>query len=142
MITTGILNALDNGDALASVLAHELAHLVERHVFQTYTASVVADCLIAASFPLIMRLFLWRKLVTFFGVIGGLSAIVLAALKNARNKEHEADYVGMLLMTQAGFHPAAFSPTLQEISKLQDRRLVAVMKDLPPIILSTHPDVC
>jgi beta-barrel assembly-enhancing protease len=43
-VTTGLLKSLQNEDQLASVLAHEVAHITQRHALNLYRDSKVSTC--------------------------------------------------------------------------------------------------
>ena len=116
-LNTGLLRAADNEAQLASVIAHEIAHVDRRHVIQQLQQAAIAQGLLTA---------------------GGLdqnATIALAvelALHRPNSRAHElaADEAGLALLTQAGYAPIAAVDFLQ---KLLDQ------PNTFPDFLSTHP---
>ena len=116
-LNTGLLQAADNEAQLASVIAHEIAHVDRRHAIQQLQQAAIAQGLLTA---------------------GGLdqnAAITLGVelalhRPNSRTHELEADEVGLVLLTQAGYAPIAAVDFLQ---KLLDH------PSNTPDFLSTHP---
>lgn len=59
-----------------------------------------------------------------------------------RRHEEEADYIAMMLITDAGFDPSAAASLLKKIQYLEDRALSASSNiEQVPQWLSTHPAV-
>jgi len=97
-IHRGVLEAAANEAQVAGVVAHEIAHIAERHAASRLTASVLTN----------MGLGL---LGAMLGNSGGATAAQGAAglmtngvfLKFSRDDEREADRVGLQLMSKAGW---------------------------------------
>lgn len=97
-VHTGLIQAADNEAELASVIAHEIAHVAARHVTRARSRSSLWDI---ASIPLVF-------------VPAGLAvrqvvgiASPLSALKFSRDAEREADLLGMEYGYHAGYDPVA-----------------------------------
>lgn len=120
----------------ASVLAHELAHLSQRH----YSSNVEEQ---RKSLPL--------QLATLFGAIlvasttnnsdatvatlaSGQAAIADKQLAYSRQNEREADDLGMTLMAKAGFDPKAMPGMFEQMM-----RASRFNGDQIPEFLRTHP---
>ncbi|MBE7385727.1 MAG: M48 family metalloprotease [Leptolyngbya sp. SIO1E4] len=116
-LNTGLLRAADNEAQRASVIAHEIAHVDLRYAIQQLQQAAIAQGTLTA---------------------GGLdhnTAISLGvelALHHPNSRTHklEADEVGLVLLTQAGYAPIAAVDFLQ---KLLDQ------PNTFPDFLSTHP---
>ncbi len=133
-VNRGLFAAAETESELAGVLAHEIAHVTQRHLARAFesasrlnlptTAAILAAILIG----------------TQDGSAGAaaLTAASAASLQHqinfTRANEQEADRVGIQALASAGFDPhgmAAFFERLQKNSKLYGAQL--------PEFLSTHP---
>ncbi len=111
-IHRGILHAAANESELAGVLAHEIAHIAQRHAADQITKQLVANGLLGL-------------LGAVLGNGGGartarIGAQVMAngyLLTFSREDEREADRIGVQIVRRAGWNPAgmaAFMTTLRE----------------------------
>jgi predicted Zn-dependent protease len=124
-VYTGLLNVATTQDQLATVIGHEVAHVLARHsnerVSTAYTAQAaltIAGESGAVSAPMMAAL--------------GLGAQVGILLPFSRVQESEADLIGLDLMARAGFDPQ------QSVSLWQNMH-AARTSGAPPEFLSTHP---
>ncbi|HLU13960.1 MAG TPA: M48 family metallopeptidase [Arenimonas sp.] len=126
-VHTGLLKVAANQDQLASVIGHELGHVVSRHaaerVSQQYATETALQVLDAGT---------GGEKRTLLGLLGlGAQAGVL--LPFSRKHESEADILGQRYMAAAGFDPDA-APALW-------RNMIAQGGgQRTPAWLSTHPD--
>ncbi len=132
-IHTGLVEAAQSEDELASVIAHELAHLSQRH----YAANVDQQ---KRNRPFMLAALLGSLLVAAADSQGGIAAISstvaasqASSLAFSRQNEREADYIGMQTLAEAGFDPKAM-PNM--FSRLQAN---ARYGRKPPEFLLTHP---
>jgi predicted Zn-dependent protease len=124
----GLLSVAENQDQLATVVAHEIAHVLSRHSneristqYATSTGLELAGALAGQSTPLKQ---------TLFGLLG-VGAQVGVLLPFGRKQESEADLVGLELMANAGFDPR------QSVHLWENMN--AASEGSPPEFLSTHP---
>jgi len=124
----GLLSVAENQDQLATVVAHEIAHVLSRHSneristqYATSTGLELASVLAGQSTPVKQ---------TLFGLLG-VGAQVGVLLPFGRKQESEADIVGLELMARAGFDPR------QSVNLWQNMN--AASGSGPPEFLSTHP---
>jgi predicted Zn-dependent protease len=115
-----------NEDALAFVLAHEMAHVIRRHAIERLLKQKVVNALAQAS-PSRGALASWIRQVGFRGLERAYS----------QDEEFEADELGVLLMRAAGFDPAGAIRMLQCLGEL-DRRPDPLGLNR---YLSTHPPI-
>lgn len=113
---TGLLKAAENEAQLASVLAHEIAHVTERHAIKQMRQMAIARGLASAAG-------LDNNTAVQLGVELALR------LPHSRQAEYEADRVGLQMLGSAGY---AQSATIDFMKKLLDG-------PSPPTFLSTHP---
>ena len=131
-VHTGLLSVAKNQDQLATVIGHEVAHVVARHSAERVSDTIalqggaqLAGAVLGAagdpSSPL-------------HGV--ALAALGLTAqgvvLKFSRTHESEADMLGLDVMARAGFDPRQSVPLWQNMD-------AAAKGARPPEFLSTHP---
>jgi predicted Zn-dependent protease len=129
-ITTALMN-LANDDELASVLSHEIGHVVARHSLKTLQQSQALG-----------------GLASLFGSLTGLAGDTAQELGTAaaqivasgllavhnREEEREADFLGVHTMAQAGFNPQGMVTMFQKIQRVGER-------DLLGAIFADHPEV-
>ncbi|MGB0468150.1 MAG: M48 family metalloprotease [Pontibacterium sp.] len=132
-IHTGLIDAAKSEDELASVIAHELAHLSQRH----YAARIDEQ---KRNQPVMMAALLGSLLIAAADAEGGTAALTstLAAsqqfsLAFSRRNEREADYIGMQTLTESGYAPDAMP---KMFSRLQAN---ARYGQKTPEFLLTHP---
>lgn len=115
-VTTGLLRAVDNEAQLASVLAHEIAHINERHSIQALRRAVLAQG-IAETAGLDMN------------TLARIGYQLALELPRSRSFEFEADRVGLEILQEAGYPPIAFVRFLEQLEE----------RPYPPEFLRTHP---
>ncbi len=134
-INAGLLLGAGNEGEVASVMAHELAHLSQRHYARgldqqrrqqplTLTA-ILASILIAATVG---------GDIGTAAILGTQAGLQQNQLAYSREHEREADRIGMQTLARAGFDPAAM-PTFFETLL----RATPVDADRYPEYLRTHP---
>lgn len=135
-INAGLLLASRNENELAGVLAHEISHVTQRHIARSIaeqsrnsvvsTAAMLAAILLGAA-------------AGGDAAIAGLAAAQSVALQNQMNfsraAETEADNVGIMLLTRAGFDPNGM---WQFFEVLQRQNGITNEADIPAILRS-HP---
>jgi predicted Zn-dependent protease len=133
-VHTGLILHTDSESELASVMAHETAHVTQRHIPRL----IVEEQRIALP---AMAALLASILLAGSGRAGGEAGIALTTAAVAqkginftRTFEEEADRIGMNILTQASFDPRAmpvFFERLQNVNRYNDTSL--------PEFLRTHP---
>lgn len=93
-VNTGLIRAIDDVDALAGVLAHEVAHVEARHGTEQLTKAYGTQALIAL-------------LGSDSGLVEVAGDLVASGVfsKFSRDAEREADRLGLELLAEAGFDP-------------------------------------
>jgi predicted Zn-dependent protease len=139
-VFTGLLHQFDHESELAGVIAHELAHVTQRHVAGRIEAMQLIS--IASLAGAVAGIFLGHsgdrnsaevgQALTVGSLAGGQSAM----LAYSRSDEREADQVGMNYLTAAGFPPQGMIKAFEKIRKIRFASGGAF-----PAYLSTHPDV-
>ncbi|NCD24081.1 MAG: tetratricopeptide repeat protein [Deltaproteobacteria bacterium] len=135
-VFTGLITNLRSEDELASVLAHELAHVSERHVAK----SIEKSQLIGAGSLLGM---LAGVLIGTQGdsdasealIMGSVAGGQAMALKYSRANEEDADQLGLGFLVGAGFNPMGMTSAFERMRKLQWLGGGGAV----PSYLATHP---
>ncbi|AMY09777.1 TPR repeat-containing protein YfgC precursor [Luteitalea pratensis] len=126
----GILSAADNESQVAGVIAHEIAHIAERHAARQITKGTVANGLLGL-------------LGAMLGNDGaGAAAAQMAAgltansvmLKFSRDDERAADRVGVDILARAGYDTHGLVEFMRVLGAQQGRSPGSVEQ-----FLSTHP---
>jgi predicted Zn-dependent protease len=128
-INRGVLHAATNESQVAGVLAHEIAHISERHAARQVTNGAFAN---------------WGLglLSAMLGNTGGAAAARTAAgalangvfLKFSRDDEREADRVGLQILRRAGWDGRGMVELFDILRREQKRDPSAV-----EVFFSTHP---
>jgi predicted Zn-dependent protease len=136
-VHTGLLEATRTEDELAGVLAHEIAHVTQRHIARAVAANQRQSMLSTA-------IMLGAVLAGAFGAVGGdamQGAIAVAQgtaaqaqINFTRIHEHEADRIGMSALADAGFDPDGMASFFEVIS-----RSAGPSESRMPEFLRTHP---
>ena len=128
-VYSGILPITRTEDGLAVVLGHEVAHAILRHGGERVSQGVLVQ-LGAAAMAAGMR-DRDPKVVNVWLNAYGVATGVAVMLPFSRDQESEADHVGLIFMTKAGYEP-------KEAIAFWERMETAG-GDGPPEFLSTHP---
>jgi predicted Zn-dependent protease len=116
-IHTGLMQAADNEAELASVVGHEIGHIVGRHALQQMRQQAIAQGVLSAAG-------IDRSAAVQIGVDLALRR------PNSREDEFEADRFGLTNMKQAGYAPIGMVSFMEKL--LEKGGSV-------PTFLSTHP---
>jgi predicted Zn-dependent protease len=120
VVHTGLIAAARSPDEVAGVLAHEIAHVTERHSVR----QLVLQAGVAASVQLLLG--------SPDGAAGALTAAAteLATLRFSRDQEHAADVGGLDLLKRAELPPDGLVGFFDRLAREGGG---------PPAFLSTHP---
>ena len=138
VVYTGLLPVTMNENALAVVMGHEVSHAIAKHGAERMSQGMIAQGLLAAGqvgLGVAMKdkpqatQSLWNNV---FGVAAPMGAQV-TLLANGRGQESEADHLGLIFMSMAGYDPRTATSFWQrmEASSTGARQ---------PEFLSTHPN--
>jgi len=100
----GLIAMTVSRDELASVLAHEISHVTQRHIARRI-AGDSKNSMVAIAGLLLGILAATRGNVDLAnaGIVGGQAAATQLSLNFSRDMEREADRVGFNVLTEAGF---------------------------------------
>jgi predicted Zn-dependent protease len=135
-VHSGLILKTSSESELASVLAHEIAHVTQRHIARTIEASQ------RLSFPALAALIVAAVLAGAAGVPqAGEAALAVVMAGNVqmqinftRLHEKEADRVGMQTLAKAGFEPRDMPRFFENL-----QASMRYYEDGVPEFLRTHP---
>jgi predicted Zn-dependent protease len=132
-VHTGLLLAAQSESELAGVMAHEIAHVTQRHIARMVTQQQGNQWLSLAALAVAILAARSNSQVGEAAVAFGQAAIIQSQLNFSRDYEREADRVGLQLLDKAGFDPRgmeAFFERLQRATRFYEGA---------PSYLRTHP---
>lgn len=134
-VNSGLFAFAEEEDAFASVIAHELGHLSQRHYARQVAraeqtqvpamAAMLAGMLIAAGGGGDAGIGM---------AMGSQAAMIQDQLAYSRRFEQEADRVGLQAMARAGYDPGAMVSMFRSM-----QRMASLQGGNPPEFLLTHP---
>ncbi len=119
----GLIGVVTTRDELASVLAHELSHVTQRHISRLITQQSKQTPLLLGAMILGALAASKNPGATQALVVGGQALAMQNQLNFSRDMEREADRIGYGLMEPAGFAPQGFVSMfdkLQQANRLND----------------------
>jgi predicted Zn-dependent protease len=119
----GLLGLVDTQDELASVLAHELTHVTQRHISCSISKQEKQTPLLLASMVLGVLAAKNNANVANAVIAGSQAVQIQSQLNYSRDMEREADRIGFNLLQTAGFEPQGFVAMfklLQQSARLSD----------------------
>jgi predicted Zn-dependent protease len=132
-VNTGLLLAMNNESEVAGVIAHEMAHVTQRHIAKRIENGKVVGLL--SLIGMLAGAFLGGD-AGGAAVAGSMAASQAAMLNYSRSDEREADQVGMNYLTRAGYPPQGMTGAFEVLSRRQ-----WLVGSAVPTYLSTHPDI-
>jgi Putative Zn-dependent protease, contains TPR repeats len=133
-VNSGLITAAESESELAAVLAHEIAHVTQRHVARSFDAARQLSLPSAAVLIAAILLGTQSPELGQAALTVGIAGSTQSQLNFTRANESEADRVGIQILARAGFDPRSvptFFERLQKASRLYG--------DGPPEFLRTHP---
>ena len=124
-VYTGLFDQLDlTDDEFAQIMGHEISHALANHTAERMSRAMATAAGVAV---------IGAASDNSGAAMAGAAVIanVALTLPNSREAENEADVMGMVLATQAGYDPEAAVTLWQKMGDLSDER--------PAEFLSTHP---
>ena len=130
VVYTGLLPVTGNEDALAVVMGHEIAHAIARHGNERMSEGLLINLGGLALSEALKNKKEETQLI-FLGLYMIGSNLALA-LPHSRMQESEADKLGLIFMSMAGYDPEESIPFWQRMQALNGGLKL-------PEFLSTHP---
>jgi predicted Zn-dependent protease len=134
-VHTGLMNAADSESELASVLAHEIGHVTQRHIARMLGQQKQMQIPVLAALAAAILLGRSRPDLASGASAAAQAGAVSAQLAYSRDFERDADRVGLQALAAAGYDPramAAFFEKMQRSQRVSDDGTL-------PGYLRTHP---
>jgi len=135
-VNQGLITATANEAQLASVLAHEIAHVTQRHIARSIQAQGKQGMASAAA--ILASILIGAVTGTPDAAMAGMAVAQGAAAQSSINftraNEYEADRVGIGFLAAAGFDPNAMPDFFETIGRRSGLAGIGV-----PELLRTHP---
>lgn len=128
-----ILTADDESE-IAGVLAHEIAHITQLHLYRTLEKTKAMTIPIALAMLGLVLAGGGGGEAIQGALIGGSAAIQQAQINFTRQHEAEADRIGIKTLSRAGYDPDGMAGFFEELN-----RATRSMGKGPPEYLRTHP---
>ncbi|KAK1399612.1 Mitochondrial metalloendopeptidase OMA1 [Heracleum sosnowskyi] len=120
VVFTGLLRHFKTNEEIATIIGHEVGHVVARHGAEGITKNL---------WFAIIQLILYQFVMP--DIVNSMSHLLLR-LPFSRRMEMEADYIGLLLLASARYDPRVAPMVYEKLGKITGS---SAMKDY----LSTHP---
>lgn len=133
-VHTGLLVQSDTESELASVLGHEIGHVMQRHIARGITQQDQSMWIALASMVLAGLAATRSPDAAAALAMGGQGAAIANQLSFSRGAEREADRVGFQIMTAAGFDPQGMPDFFQRL-----QRSSGTAENSVPSYVRTHP---
>lgn len=133
-VHTGLILTAQTESELAGVLAHEVAHVTQRHIARMIATQERSALTALAALAIGILAARSNSQIGEAVIAGSQAAAIQSQLDFSRDHEREADRVGMQILEQAGFDVRAmalFMERLQRASRVYDTNA--------PAYLRTHP---
>ncbi len=135
-VNSGLILASDNESELAGVLAHEIAHVTQRHIARSIydnqrtsilsMATMIAAVLLGAATD--------SPDAVQGAVMAGQAGVMQRQINFTRANEREADRIGIETLSSAGFDTNAMATFFEKLG-----RRYGMARQQVPAILQTHP---
>ncbi len=133
-VHTGLLVQSETESELASVLGHEIGHVMQRHIARGITQQDQSMWIALASMVLAGLAATRSPDAAAALAMGGQGAAIANQLSFSRGAEREADRVGFQIMTAAGFDPQGMPDFFQRL-----QRASGTAENSVPSYVRTHP---
>lgn len=132
-MNSGLIMRTQNESELAAVMAHEIAHVTQRHIARTLDATRGSGLRTLGIIMAAILLGMQDPEMGQAAAMTGIAGSIQEQIDYTRAHEREADNIGIQILAGAGLDPHGmprFFERLQQATRFLDR---------PPEYLSTHP---
>ena len=131
---SGLILSADDQNEVAGVLAHEIAHVTQQHLYRALEQQQAMTIPIALAMLAIAIAGGGDGEAIQGALMSGQAAAAQAAINYTRQNEYEADRIGISTLSRAGYDPAGMSEFFEKMG-----RITRAMGEGPPEFLRTHP---
>lgn len=135
-VFSGLIDFCENEEQLASVIAHEIAHVAARHTHERFSQGMLLKPLgVATAVGVGATVGGVGVYAPSLGSSAGGGIATVTQLAFDRGKELEADHIGLIYMAKSGYDPRE---ALKLLQRMEDHMNTQGAKG-PPAWLSNHP---
>ena len=132
-VNSGLILKTKTQSELASVIAHEIAHVSQRHLARIISAREKSSSLTIASLVGSLMLAVVSPEAAMAGISATVATGAQTSINYTRNHEQEADRIGIQTLYEAGFDPNGMPDFFQTLANENQ-----LSSNIPEILL-THP---
>lgn len=132
-VNSGLIMRAQSESELAAVMAHEIAHISQRHIARSLDASRGSGLRTLGILVAAILLGMQDPDMGSAAAMAGMAGSIQDQINYTRTNEREADNIGIRILAAAGLDPEGmprFFERLEQATQYMDR---------PPEFLSTHP---
>ncbi|MBI4204985.1 MAG: M48 family metallopeptidase [Betaproteobacteria bacterium] len=133
-VNSGLLLNAQSESEVASVLAHEIAHVTQRHIARMLAQQKQSQITSLAALAVAILAARASSQAAQAAAAFGTASAIQSQLNFTREHEREADRVGVQILEQAGFDPHAMATFFDRL-----QRATRVYEGGAPSYLRTHP---
>lgn len=133
-VHSGLIVAAQSESELASVIAHEISHVTQRHIARLYAKRGEMSLIAIASLIVAALAARGNSQAAQAALVGGQAANVASQLAYTRDFEREADRMGIQMLDGAGFDTRGMAAFFERM-----QRSVRFYESNSPAYLRTHP---
>lgn len=131
---SGLILAADDEHEIAGVVAHEIAHITQLHLYRALESQQAMTIPIALAMLGLILVGGGSGEAIQGALMSGQAAAAQAQIFFTRQNEYEADRIGISTLARAGYDPAGMAEFFEKMS-----RITRSMGEGPPEYLRTHP---
>lgn len=131
---SGLILAADDENEVAGVLAHEIAHITQLHLYRAYENQKAMTIPIALAMLALVLVGGGSGEAIQGAVLSGQAAAIQSQIFFTRQNEYEADRIGISTLSRAGYDPKGMAEFFEKMG-----RITRSMGEGPPEYLRTHP---
>ncbi len=134
-INSGLISAMAHEEQLASVVAHEIAHVTQRHHARAFATGNKASLSAAAAILAAIIIGQASPQAGQAALAAGLAASQQSAINFTRGNEVEADRIGIEILANASYDPRAMAETFDILRRQNSLNTSGLVLEY----LRTHP---
>lgn len=131
---SGMILTADDENEIAGVLAHEIAHITQLHLYRTLEKTKAMTIPIALAMLGLVLAGGGSGEAIQGALMGGTAALQQAQINFTRQHEAEADRIGIKTLSQSGYDPQGMVTFFEKMD-----RVTRASGEGPPEYLRTHP---
>ncbi len=131
---SGLILAADDENEVAGVLAHEIAHITQQHLYRAMENQQAMTIPIALAMLGLILIGGGSGEAIQGALLGGQAAAQQASIFFTRQNETEADRIGIRTLSMAGYDPVGMVEFFEKMGRINRS-----MGEGPPEFLRTHP---